>query len=186
MLARALGTVSVAVALVLGAIGAVVAPTQALTGVGVGLVVAAVVAVMAPPIGPDNGARAPLAPHASGLVAGAVTIGGWLAVTGLKALLGPASGVVTLTLLLAAALMIWWRLHRRRAPAMAKALSTQQLCRAWRRSGSALRDMPDGPARREIVRVREHLLNELERRDPPGSPAGSTPTPAWTATQVAT
>jgi hypothetical protein len=106
-------------------------------------------------------------------------------------LLGPATGTVLLVLLLLAALSAWHRLRRRhgRAPAprtgaverpevlpaaeqpprrTAEALSTAELCLAWRRSYLALLEATPGPARCEIARLRECLLDELERRDPDG------------------
>lgn len=47
-------------------------------------------------------------------------------------------------------------------------LSIQQLCLAWHRSYFALLELPPGPARGEIVVLRAALLDEIERRDPPG------------------
>jgi hypothetical protein len=47
-------------------------------------------------------------------------------------------------------------------------LSTPELCLAWRRSYFALLDVPAGPGRCEIVRIRERLLDEIERRDRDG------------------
>ena len=48
------------------------------------------------------------------------------------------------------------------------ALPTTQLCAAWQRSYWLLRDLPAGPARCEVVTIRQGLLAELERRDPAG------------------
>ena len=48
------------------------------------------------------------------------------------------------------------------------ALSTSQLCGAWQRSYWLLLDLPAGPSRDEVVRLRHHVLDELERRDPTG------------------
>jgi hypothetical protein len=53
-------------------------------------------------------------------------------------------------------------------PPAPEALATAQLCLAWQRSYFALLDLPPGPAHDEIVRVRERLLDELERRDRDG------------------
>jgi hypothetical protein len=50
----------------------------------------------------------------------------------------------------------------------AEALSTRELCLAWRRSYLTLLDLPPGPARWEIARIRQCLLDELERRDRDG------------------
>jgi hypothetical protein len=71
-------------------------------------------------------------------------------------------------------------------PLTFEALSTAELCLAWRRSYLALLDVTSYPARCEIVRMRECLLDELERRDRDGFPAGSTPAPAPAATRAAT
>jgi hypothetical protein len=145
---------------------------------------------------PRAGLTAGADPRA-GLTAGAVTVGGWLALTGLVAVLGPASGAVILALLLAAIALTWRRLHRqlhrrlgpqrglalpgrsparrgvsrvspRALPSAPEALATPQLCLAWQESYLALLTLPPGPARSQIVRVRERLLDELERRDPDG------------------
>jgi hypothetical protein len=40
-----------------------------------------------------------------------------------------------------------------------------ELCLAWRHSYLALLDVASSPARSNIARIRECLLNELERRD---------------------
>ena len=114
-----------------------------------------------------------------------------LVLTGLGTLLGPASGVVIFTLLLLAAPLAWPWLRRRYGqspardswaaerpevvpaaeqppPPVPEALSTPELCLAWRRSYLALLDVTSSPARCKIVRLRQCLLDELERRDPDG------------------
>ena len=48
------------------------------------------------------------------------------------------------------------------------AVSTVQLCGAWQRSYWLLLDLPAGPARDEVVRIRRHILDEFERRHPVG------------------
>ena len=53
-------------------------------------------------------------------------------------------------------------------PPTPEALSTPELCLAWRRSYLALLDVTSSPARCKIVRLRQCLLDELERRDPDG------------------
>jgi hypothetical protein len=53
-------------------------------------------------------------------------------------------------------------------PLTFEALSTPELCLAWRRSYLALLDVTSYPARCDIVRMREWLLDELERRDRDG------------------
>ena len=114
-----------------------------------------------------------------------------LVLTGLGTLLGPASGIVIFTLLLLAAPLSWPWLRRRYGqppareswaaerpevmpdaeqppPPVPEALSTPELCLAWRRSYLALLDVTSSPARCKIVRLRQCLLDELERRDPDG------------------
>ena len=111
--------------------------------------------------------------------------GGGFVLVGLVTLLGPAAGVVIVTLVLVAAPVAWWWLQRRpgqcaegtvaatrheelptvQPPPAPEALATAQLCLAWQRSYFALLDLPQGPAHGEIVRVRECLLDEFERRD---------------------
>ena len=48
------------------------------------------------------------------------------------------------------------------------AMSTTQLCGAWQRSYWLLVDLPPGQSRDDVVRIRRHVLDELERRDPTG------------------
>jgi hypothetical protein len=50
----------------------------------------------------------------------------------------------------------------------AGAVSTPQLCGAWQRTYWLLLDLPPGPPRDQVVRIRRHVLDELERRDPTG------------------
>ncbi len=47
-------------------------------------------------------------------------------------------------------------------------LTTAQLCLAWQRTYFALLDLPADATRTEVVRLREQLLDEIERRDPAG------------------
>jgi hypothetical protein len=55
------------------------------------------------------------------------------------------------------------------APAIVPAdLSVRGLCLACHRSYWLLHDLPAGPALRDLVGVRERLLDELEQRDPAG------------------
>ena len=112
-------------------------------------------------------------------------------ISGLGTLLGPASGIVILTLLLLAAPLAWPWLRRRYGqpparetpaagrsevvpaaeqppPPTPETLSTPELCLAWRRSYLALLDVTSSPARCRIVCQRQCLLDELERRDPDG------------------
>jgi hypothetical protein len=48
------------------------------------------------------------------------------------------------------------------------AMSTTQLCGVWQHSYWLLLDLPPGPSRDEVVRIRRQVLDELERRDPTG------------------
>lgn len=171
VIARVLRATAIAVGLALGAIGVVAAPTAALTGVGVGVVAGALVSLMAPKAGVvaalGNGGAA----RRAGFAVAAVTVWGWLALTGLVAVSGPAGGAVILILLLAAVLG-----RRRRASSFTGAhpattfreLSTRQLCEAWRHSHLVLLELPNDSARCPVVQVRHILLDELERRDPDG------------------
>jgi hypothetical protein len=138
------------------------------------------------------------------LRSGAMAFAAWLVGIGLLVLLGPVGWIVVLLIALAVGSR-WW-VHRRRAipgrvavsdgpigfelPApQVAALSTPQLCLAWRHSAVALLDTPPGPARDELVRIRGCLLDELERRDregfvrwlEAGARAGSDPTRYLTA-----
>jgi hypothetical protein len=101
------------------------------------------------------------------------------------------AAIVILSLLLLAAPLAWPWLRRRYggpparanraagspevvpaaeqpAPLTFEALSTPELCLAWRRSYLELLDATSYPARCTIVRMRECLLDELERRDRDG------------------
>jgi hypothetical protein len=48
------------------------------------------------------------------------------------------------------------------------AMSTTQLCGVWQHSYWLLLDLPPGPSRDEVVRIRRQVLDELEHRDPTG------------------
>jgi hypothetical protein len=118
---------------------------------------------------------------------GAACLGLWLVATGLLVLLGTSTGSVLMTLLLMA-VPTTARLWRRRAAAtvvpgpgpsavqlrtvvpspVLSMLSTPELCLAWRRSYLTLMDLPAGPEQGELVRVRQRMLDELERRDAAG------------------
>jgi hypothetical protein len=166
---------AIAVGLGLGTIGVVAMPTVALTGVGVGLLAGSVVNMLAPKTDPLGLVSTRGTARRAGLAVGAITLWGWLAVTGLVALLGPVSGPVILTLLLAAVVLSRLRARRLESPSTGtrpavtcQELSTPELCLAWRHSDLALLELPNGSARCPVVRVRERLLDELERRDPDG------------------
>lgn len=184
MFARVFYTATAAVALVVGAIGVVVAPHTVPFVVATGVSVGALVWLSAhdTPTGATPRAGA-------SLTAGGTTAAGGFVLAGLVTLLGPAAGVVIATLMLVATPGAWWwwlqRQPGQRAEATVAAahheelptvqpppapevLATAQLCLAWQRSYFALLDLPPGPAHDEIVRVRECLLDELERRDRDG------------------
>jgi len=182
--ARALSTAATAVGVVVGAIGVVVAPHTVPCVVAIGVFVGVGVWLSAQdtPTGatPRTGA---------GLAAGGITAAGGFVLVGLVTLLGPAAGVVIVTLMLVAVPVAWWWWLQQRPgqrtdgtvaatcheelptvapPPAPEALATAQLCLAWPRSYVALLDLPPGPAHDEIVRLRECLLDELERRDRDG------------------
>ncbi|MBW0111049.1 hypothetical protein I4I84_20235 [Pseudonocardia sp. KRD-182] len=181
MISRVLFTAAGAAGVVLAAIGVMVVPgaipAWVVIGVAVGVAVtSARSATRARPVGSAD----PLARRA-GVIAGTATVTGFLVATGLATLLGPATWVVVLPLLVIAALPLGWRRWRRgpggrpvplpvdAGPAPAPAvLTTAQLRLAWQRSYFALLEGPPGPGQREIVRFREALLDEFERRDRDG------------------
>lgn len=190
MLSRVLSTVAVTTGLVLSAIGVVVVPAVALTGVVLGVLLGAVASLGAREISPGGVPATARACRRVGLITSGAVVTGWLVLTGLVILLGSASGFVILTFLVVAPVM--WLLLRlgdsqcgagdTRAvgsdePPVAAAqllliapgeLSTLELCLAWRRSYVVLLDVPAGPCRGDLVRIREYLLDELERRDSDG------------------
>jgi hypothetical protein len=99
---------------------------------------------------------------------------------------GPATGIIIVVMLHTAPLPWVWRAlrtggrtaptehHEERSdplPPSAVALgdlTTQALCATWQRSYFAMLDAPACPGRYATVRLRERLLDELERRDPAG------------------
>lgn len=193
MFVRVLSTVAGVAVVAVGAVGVVAAPAAALGVVAFGGFVGVVVGIHAE-IRSATGGGPPAAGFGrrAGVLAGATTVAGLLALTGLVTLLGPTSGLVILTLLATVVLVWLWlrpgrppsRIGDTGAPRVARrperaitplppqlapaALSTQELCLAWRRSYVALLDVPAGPARCEVIRLRGRLLDELERRDPAG------------------
>jgi hypothetical protein len=179
-----------------GALGAVAAPgttaggmfCAALMGLATGLRVREIAAG-------DRAARVS-AGRRAGLVVGCVLAVGWAVVTGAALLLGLAMTGMLLVLAFAAGGAALWPRRSRPAtglllriaqpavppaadpsphpaalPAFAPSpagLSTEQLCRAWQHSYFALLDLPADAARTDVVRLREQLLDEIERRDPVG------------------
>ena len=197
MFARVAYTMAAAAGLVVGAIAVVSDPAMAVGWVAAGVFVGAIVPLLRRPLlrrqnTSDGDIPATSGPgrHAGFRIGGAMCMAG-LVLTGLGTLLGPASGIVIFTLLLLAAPLAWAWLRRRYGqppawetpaverpavvpdaeqppPPVPEALSTPELCLAWRRSYLALLDVTSSPARCKIVRLRQCLLDELERRDPDG------------------
>lgn len=190
MLARSLWTLLAVAGYLLGAVGVVALPAGVvLAWIGLGLFVGALAwrPARLRPAGVTS--PAPAAGPRAGVTAAAVTVAGGLVLTGLVVLLG-AAGALAIAVLLAA--VVWIRRGRGvpqdrvtvQSAAAARAedvrsaarppqvvpgeLSTPELCLAWRRSYVALLDVPAGPGRCEIVRIRERLLDEIERRDRDG------------------
>lgn len=62
----------------------------------------------------------------------------------------------------AAAEAVWWSMLAREV----EGLTDGGLCRAWRRSYSALSEAGDAASAAQVVRVRQVYLNELDRRHP--------------------
>lgn len=190
---RILRTIAVAVACLLGALGTVVVGLS--SGALVAIVIATTTAGVAvtaqvheagprDAAAPRHGSRVSAAVRA-GTTAAVKTAGALLVAAGIVGLLGTTSAYVILPLLAAAGLRAWWRHDSDRRnlaagpvalppPVVAApridpaAMSVPQLCRAWDRSCWLLREMPAGSARITMVGSREHLLDELERRDPAG------------------
>ncbi len=199
---RILGAAVLVVGLVLTAIGLLVVPAVALGGVAFGMLAGVVVAVSSPQgksaeSGADTGSTILGAQgRRAGVLVAASTAAGWLVAVGLVVLMGAASGIVFLAAV-ATGLVAW--LWRRPGPAPPRAppgpavdvpsppvtRTTSELCAAWQRSYFAMLDIPAGPRRWELVRIREDLLDELERRDhdgfarwlDSGARAGSDPSP---------
>ena len=192
MFARVTRTVAAVAGFVVGAIAVVANPASAVGWVAAGVFVGVMVPSLRMHFISDGDIPGTSGPgrHVGFRIGGAICMAG-LVLTGLGTLLGPASGIVIFTLLLLAAPLSWPWLRRRygqpsaresRAvedpevmpdaeqppPPVPEALSTPELCLAWRRSYLALLDVTSSPARCKIVRLRQCLLDELERRDPDG------------------
>ncbi len=101
MFARAVYTVAAAAGLVLGAIAVVAGPAAAVGWVAAGVFVGAIANRLRGRGTRDGAVAGTSGPgRPTGLRAGAATCAGGLVLTGLGSLLGPASGIVILTLLL--------------------------------------------------------------------------------------
>jgi hypothetical protein len=183
MLIRISITVALTVGLLLAAIGVLVAPGAAFTGVAFALLVAAGTATYARENPDSRAAAASRSGRRAGLTAGGGTLAVWLPLTGLVALLGPASGIILVSALMpASVLWLWWRAPDRfaswtavggsrrppPAPVAPAELSTPDLCLAWQRTQRTLLEPLTAPARFEIVSARQQLLDEMERRDSAG------------------
>lgn len=186
LLARVLLTVAVPTGTLLCALAALVLPAEALTGVVFGVFIGIVASLTTDVPLTGGAARTAGDRRRAGLRIGAFVTAGWLVVTGLALVAGPATGIIIAAMLLTAPLPWLWRATRtggRTAPAehheeqsdtlptAAVALgdlTTPALCATWQRSYFAMLDVPPCPARYATVRMRERLLDELERRDPAG------------------
>lgn len=185
MLIRISITVAMTAGLLLAAIGILVAPGAALSGLALALLVAAGITAHARENSDSRSTTTSRRSRQIGVTAGGATLAAWLLITGLVALLGPAAGVMLLAVLLPA-LVIWvslrlpagfttsttgsigQQLMSHHLPASPAELSTEALCLAWQHSQRTLLNAPTAPARGEIVFVRQHLLDEMERRDTAG------------------
>lgn len=204
ILTRALYAVAVSVAFLPAAVAVVVQPGTALGGLACGVAVGAAAALKAREDATGHARQIAAAARRAGLAAFAAFVAVWLVVTGTAVLFGSTAWVVILVIGLAVGLAAAPRWVARRTwgpagigaavaeptvaatrpPVRPETLSTPGLCLAWRRSYLALLDAPPGPSRDELVRVRECLLDELERRDhagftrwlEAGARAGSDPT----------
>jgi len=124
----------------------------------------------------------------AGVMAGAAVVAVCLAVSGLVIVAGR-TAAASLSVMVAAVWVVWRfrrgsaspRDERGRAAraasvapepvldqAAVSALSTSEVCLAWRRSYLELMRATDDPARQAVVRLRREYLDELERRDREG------------------
>jgi hypothetical protein len=204
ILTRALYAVAVSVAFLPAAVAVVVLPGTTLGGLACGVAVGTAAALKAREDATGHARQKAAAAQRAGLAAFAAFVAVWLVVTGTAVLFGSTAWVVILVIGLAVGLAAAPRWVARRTwgpagigvavaeptvaaarpPVRPETLSTPGLCLAWQRSYLALLDAPPGPVRDELVRVRECLLDELERRDhagftrwlEAGARAGSDPT----------
>ncbi|MEV6823756.1 hypothetical protein [Amycolatopsis sp. NPDC051102] len=196
---RATATLAVCV---FATIGVLHTPAGVLAGLCLlGLAAGTLAAVVVPHVR----RAAPARPRAAGLRAGALAAGIFFAlcftISGMLAALGgwPTASVVVA--LASVALVADLRRKPARSgpgtgevvaqPPPARpvaALSTDELCTAWRRSYCRLLVTQDVPARRQLVQRRQDYLDEIERRDrsgflhwlADGARAGSDPGPYLT------
>lgn len=192
MFVRICWTLAAVVAALVGGVGVIVLPAAM---VGAWFVLGLLVAfgVMSAHVTPPGGGTALRA----GAIAGAAAVAACLVLAGLVAILGAGAVLVIPLLLIGPGVWAWrhrgpWRtagtsagsgpglapqaaplLAQQRATAavpmiVADTASTRALCAAWCRTFWLLRDLPPGPACAQVLRIREGLLDELERRDPVG------------------
>lgn len=189
---RVLTGLIVVLGLLSAAITFFVMPQMAVAGLALGVLVGTVAMLTVHGDGP-----AVVRPDArTGLTAGGMSAAGWLTLTGVGIVLGQAAWSVVLVAALLGATWLWFRFRfrfrtasgtpvgvdpapprslsvtplggPRVSPSDPWAMSTPDLCLAWRRSYFALLAAPSGPGRCAVVRLREGLLDELERRDRAG------------------
>lgn len=169
-----------------GAVGAVAAPSTTAGGMFCAALMGLATGMRVREVAHGDRAVRVLAGRRAGLVVGCALAVGWAVLTGAALLLGPVmTGLLLVLALAATGPVLWSRRSRSGAappppplpvlPAALPAagsgpagLSTEQLCRAWQHSYFALLDLPAAAARADIVRLREQLLDEIERRDPVG------------------
>ena len=178
-LGRVLRVAGTAAGVALATAGLAAAPAAALGGVLVGVFAAGGIALRL-----DHQPGTDIPTHRRRVIgAGGTAVWLWLVGTGLVVLLGMSTASVLVALLVVgvpAALLARRALRpvqaaatalpvsaEVRSPALAT-LSTPELCLAWRRSYLALGELPTGPARGELVTLRQSMLDEIERRDPAG------------------
>ena len=152
MFARILTVLTFAVGGLLGALALVAAPAGALGGAMFGTLTGLLASSWARDAAVGDPASKARVGRRAGLVVGAEVTGGWLALTGLMLLLGPASGPVLLLLLLMIAFSVWW----------------------WHRRPESEASLPVNPWRA----ARDRVVRATRRPDPPRqvrSPRAATP-----------
>lgn len=156
MLTRALAITVLGIVLVLGVIATVVAPGMALGGAGFGALIGMLGWLSLRESAPGEQDITQQARRRAGLIVGTVVTAGWLAVTALALLLGPAT-VPTLLLLVLVTLAVWW----------------------WRRPDphTALRSIPWRAARGRLLRAAQHASRPPRRQAEPRPDAAAPPAP---------
>lgn len=189
MIARALGWAGICVGTAVGALGAVAAPGVAMGGLFCAAALGVLTYLRLRDITAGGHVAKAAVGRRGGLIVGCVVVIGWVVLTGAAQLLGPAAGAILLPAVLMTGTVLWQRLRDagerpspwlhvqdlllrgaqpRAAAPIPAALTTAQLCLAWQYSYFTLIDLPADGQRTAVVRLREQLLDELERRDPAG------------------